>query len=329
MCQHVGGRGAGRRAHPRVALPEEVAAGSAAVEVWQDHEEAERRPDGGERRDGLPNARPPLRKPDIEAERDDGEGYVLFGHRGERGGEGEPAVAPAVERPYGGEQERRGERDGVEVPDGFAQELRAAVVREDEGRGDQRQLWQAAARQQEEREAAQRERDALQYQQRAGAAMDQVERRDEQQDRLDVQPEPRRRSLPVDTAIGEAERMAVEGIPDGLVHVAQIEGVSVVRGVSQEAVLAEHQRVERHADDDQRPGQAKLELPGAYQRPHARPCASRLCVRRHGEGDDAVPGKRGGDLPAIIAGRGYSILAGHESARRLSARAGHFSPRLP
>src|SRR5689334_23357004 len=73
-----------------------------------------------------------------------------------------------------------------------------------------------------------------------------------------MQGQPRGWAVPVEAAIGEAKGVAVQCVPDRLVHIAQVEGRGLVVLIARNSVLTDDENIEDDGENGQYPGQSSL-----------------------------------------------------------------------
>ncbi len=136
-----------------------------------------------------------------------------------RGQEREGPEASLVEVPPGEEEERTGERDRMEVAHGQPLHRRIGEIGDGE-RGSRPLRVEMLAREPVDRDRAGSDGDRLHDEQELGIRPDPPERSERGQDRIEVRPETGD-LLAVD--VGDREKVAVRGRPDGLRHVSEVE----------------------------------------------------------------------------------------------------------
>ena len=237
---------AGRAADLAVARVE--ARGGAVVEVRQHDLDSERRPREPRRRDREPGPPPvPCERVPEPVARDD-ECDLLLAERRRGGGEREGHEAVLVEVPEGVEQQRRRERDRVKLVQGQPLDGREEQV-------DQREPERGALRAEvlaaepEHRQRTERDGDGLAREQQVGARPDPPERREHDEDRVDVGAEPRDLLA---LQARDLEQVAVRSRPHCLHHVAQVEAGGLEGAVAQDRERSEARRI----GGDRRPEQA-------------------------------------------------------------------------
>ena len=207
---------------------------------------------GGEDDEPCPPPSVPERVPDAE-HRDD-EPHLLLGQARGDGAERERQQAVLVEKPDRPEQERRRERDRMEVVD--HEPLRRRVEQVDEREAEPRPFAaEVLAGEQEDRHGAERDADALNDEEHVGARPQPPERREQRHERVEVGAEPRElHSLEV----GHLEEPAVRRRPHGLGQVPDVEAPRLER------LLLEHgerrhpggERAHRKGEERARAGHA-------------------------------------------------------------------------
>ena len=147
-----------------------------------DCQQREDDPQRGHRSTG-PEAPPRERVPDAHAR--DHERDLLLRQRGRNGTEGEGHEAVLVEVPKSKEQERTGERDGVELVEGqpFHRRVEEVGKREAERRPRRTEVLPCEP---EHGQRAERDRNRLCHQEHGRARPQPPERREEDEDRVDV-----------------------------------------------------------------------------------------------------------------------------------------------
>src|SRR5258707_14030872 len=208
-----------------------------------------------------------LPESDEEAKRDQRKRDLFFTDGSEQGRDDKPAVAPRIQRPQGQKKQRGRQWPTMKIPQGFAQDFRRREVGPHESGSQQRQLRQTTQSQQQKGNPTQCQGQGLQQQQRLRAAVEQIQRRDQEQDGLDMHAQARWRAKPIYTLVGETQGMAMQGIPDGLIEVAQVESVSMVGLVADEGMLADERDIYGDERERDQPRQRPLNTRRAQDAP--------------------------------------------------------------
>ena len=191
-------------------------------------------------RTSLGSASPRERVPDTHA--GDHERDLLLRQRREHGEDREGDEAVLVEVPEGKEQERARERDGMELGQRQPLDGRVEEVRKREAEAGALRAEMLAG-EPEHGQRAERDRDSLGGEEHARARPDPPERREGNEDRVDVRAEARDLLA---LEVRDRQRMPVRGRPDGLGHVAEVEAPGVERVVAEDRERAEAGGVSRH-----------------------------------------------------------------------------------
>ena len=207
-------------------------------------------PDDARRRNrpaGEPPA-PPHRVPDAEP-RDD-ERDLLARQRCEQREQGERLQAVLVEVPDREEQQRTGQRDGVELVQRHPLGRRKEEVGERETKRHVLRVVVLAS-EPEQRQRPERNDDRLCCQEQARTRPEPPERREDDEDRIDVRGEAGDLRA---VQVRDLEEMAVRGRPDGLNHVAEVEAPGFERAVAEHGERRGARRICGHRRPEERPG---------------------------------------------------------------------------
>lgn len=232
-----------RRASDLFVPPVELRGGS-VVEVRQDELDRDDCDDNAGCGDRAAGSELSPREGVPDAHSRDHERDLFLRQRGQYGEGGERKEAVLVEVPEGIEQKWARERDGMELVQGQPLHGRIEQVGKREAEGGALRA-NVLAGEPEDRQRAERDGDGLHGEEHARARPDPPERREKDEDRVDVRAEPR--DL-FSLEVRHRQRVPVRCCPDGLRHVPEVEPSGVERVVAKDGEGAEAARVGRHCD---------------------------------------------------------------------------------
>ncbi|OQA38657.1 MAG: hypothetical protein BWY52_03244 [Chloroflexi bacterium ADurb.Bin325] len=194
----------------------------------------------------------------VQAEGDGEQRGALLRHGNQGRGQCKPSPTALVDGPERGRDEGRGQRQRVELADGRGLQCRGQQIGRGKGcaapcsRAGREERGQPAPRKQIDGPRARGEQGRLQHQQRAHVVPQPEDERDRQEDGLHMVGEPR--AGPVD--LGLLEESTVRGVPDGLIHLAQVGLVRELRLVQADAIGREPGHKQQHQAHDGQRGRA-------------------------------------------------------------------------